>query len=155
MKDKVEYIRDWFQKARSDLKIARDEMATPDPATDAVCFHFQQAVEKMLKTWLIWRDIQFRPVHNIEVLLKQCEEDTQSFAQLREAEGLTPYAVDVRYGDDFYLPSREETEEAARVARDVETFILARFAAAGINPVRERVPGAPPQGGTPAPESSG
>ena len=39
MKDKIEIVRDWFQKARNDLKIARDELATPEPATDTVCFH--------------------------------------------------------------------------------------------------------------------
>lgn len=109
----------------------------------------------MLKTWLIWQGIPFRPVHNVEVLLKQCEQDDLAFAQLREAEHLTPYAVEVRYGDDFYLPTREETGDAARVAGEVEAFVLAKFAAAGINPVRQGAAGAPPQGGSPAPGSSG
>ncbi|MBM4030859.1 MAG: HEPN domain-containing protein [Planctomycetes bacterium] len=138
MKDRTEYVRDWFQKARNDLKIARDEMQTPEPATDGVCFHFQQAVEKMLKTWLIWRNIHFQPVHNIEVLLKQCEGDDRTFAELRGAENLTPYSVDVRYGDDFYMPTREETEEADRIAQAVEAFILKKFADAGISPAREK-----------------
>jgi len=32
----------------------RDEMLTDRPATDAVCFHMQQCVEKYLKAFLIF-----------------------------------------------------------------------------------------------------
>ena len=47
-------IRNWLQKARSDWKIAKDEMATQEPATDMVCFHLQQCCEKYLKAFLIF-----------------------------------------------------------------------------------------------------
>jgi len=36
-------IKDWILKAESDLKIGKDEIQTKDPATDAICFHMQQA----------------------------------------------------------------------------------------------------------------
>jgi HEPN domain-containing protein len=137
MKDKLEYLRDWFAKARSDLKIARDEMNTAEPATDAVCFHFQQAVEKMLKAWLIWHEAEFKPIHNIEVLLAACEKMDPSFMELRAAEKLTPYAVQVRYADDFYVPPQAEMKEAAEITDRVEAFILSKFAAIGVKPVRE------------------
>jgi len=39
MKSKREILHDWWRKVESDLKIARDEARTADPATDAVCFH--------------------------------------------------------------------------------------------------------------------
>ena len=42
-------VRNWILKAESDLKIGRDEMQTEHPATDMVCFHMQQCVEKYLK----------------------------------------------------------------------------------------------------------
>ena len=141
MKDKLEYVRDWFSKAGSDLRIARREMNAPDAATDAVCFHFQQAVEKMLKAWLIWNDRTFKPIHNIEVLLADCEKVDASFQEIRAAETLTPYAVDVRYADDIYFPSKEEMTEAAATAAQAEAFILAKFAGMGINPVRENPAG--------------
>lgn len=35
----AEYASQWMLKAKSDLKIAEDELKTENPATDAVCFH--------------------------------------------------------------------------------------------------------------------
>ncbi|MGB9776417.1 MAG: HEPN domain-containing protein [Anaerolineae bacterium] len=49
-----EALRNWIQKAEGDLKVARDEMATEHPVTDAVCFHLQQ-VEKYLKAYRLSR----------------------------------------------------------------------------------------------------
>lgn len=44
----------WFIKARNDLKTGKDEFITKDPATDTICFHMQQAVEKYLKGYIIY-----------------------------------------------------------------------------------------------------
>ena len=49
-----ETVKKWITKAESDLKIGKDEMLTDRPATDAVCFHMQQCVEKYLKAFLIF-----------------------------------------------------------------------------------------------------
>ncbi len=135
MKSKLEYVRDWFAKAGNDLKIASREMEAEDPATDAVCFHFQQAAEKALKAWLIWHDVQFRPTHNIEVLLVACEKIDADFERLRHVEGLTPYAVDIHYADDFYLPTEEEMREAAEMARETWDFVVAKLAALGVGAI--------------------
>ena len=134
-KSKEQQVKDWFKKAYSDLKIARREMCAPDPAMDAVCFHFQQAVEKLLKAWLIWHDVAFKPTHNIEALLGACENTDPGFAQLGLAKDLTPYAVDVRYGDRFFVPSQQDTEKAARIAKEVEEFVVAKFASIGFKPI--------------------
>jgi len=137
MKDKLERVRDLWAKAQSDLQVASHEMQWERPATDAVCFHSQQAVEKMLKAWLAWHDVDFPPTHNIEVLLVLCEGTDPTFAQLRPVEALTPYSVDVRYADDFYFPGMDEANDAAEAARDAESFILTKFAEIGVDPVRK------------------
>lgn len=36
----------WCKKADNDFKAGGDERETGDPATDTVCFHMQQCVEK-------------------------------------------------------------------------------------------------------------
>jgi len=132
MKEKSDYVRDWLLKAASDMKIAMREMGQEDAASDAVCFHFQRAVEKTLKAGLIWNEAEFRPTHNIEVLLAQCETIDQSFEQLCEAETLTPYAVEIRYADDIYFPSREEMKEAAEIAARTRSFVLDKLHSAGL-----------------------
>ena len=34
--------RNWILKAESDLKVAKDQLNTEEPATDAICFHSEQ-----------------------------------------------------------------------------------------------------------------
>lgn len=53
-----ETVKLWLVKADHDLKTAKDELATDDPATDAVCFHAQQFVEKYLKAYLVFNGIE-------------------------------------------------------------------------------------------------
>ncbi|MHB8282277.1 MAG: HEPN domain-containing protein [bacterium] len=50
----AESVKHWIIKAENDLKIAKDEMITNEPATDAVCFHAQQCAEKYLKAYLVF-----------------------------------------------------------------------------------------------------
>jgi HEPN domain-containing protein len=55
-----EYIRNWLQKADSDLRMIEHEMALPDTewVTDGICFHCQQAVKKAQKAYLIYHGIE-------------------------------------------------------------------------------------------------
>ena len=131
MKDRREYVQGWLRKAENDMKIALREMQADDSAPDAVCFHFQQAAEKLLKAYLIWRETEYKPTHNIEVLLAACEKHDPAFKDLRRVESLTPYAVEVRYADDLYFPTREEMEQAAGMARDTEDFVRDKLTTIG------------------------
>lgn len=131
MKDRREYVQGWLRKAENDMKIALREMQADDSASDAVCFHFQQAAEKLLKAYLIWRETEYKPTHNIEVLLAACEKHDPAFKDLRRVESLTPYAVEVRYADDLYFPTREEMEQAAGMARDTEDFVRDKLTTIG------------------------
>ncbi len=142
MRSKKEQVRGWIAKAMSDLKIAGTESGTEQPATDAVCFHYQQASEKLLKAWLLWKDQQPIRTHNIEVLLAACERIDESFADLRPAEALTPYAVEIRYGAPAYFPTVPEMKEAGQLAAMVERFVVDKLASDGLD-----VPHGPPIGG--------
>ena len=100
-------------------------MNTEDPATDTVCFHAQQTVEKCLKAYLIFHEKEYRRTHNIAELIELCREIDGDFEYLYElkAEELTIYATDVRYPDDFYMPSKEEAHEAVKIAEKVKEFV--------------------------------
>jgi len=45
-------------------------LAEEEIVTDAVCFHCQQAVEKLLKAYLISKNVEFGRIHDLETLLK-------------------------------------------------------------------------------------
>jgi len=61
---------EWVRKAEADFATAQREHAVEvEPNYDAVCFHSQQAVEKLLKARLQEADIAFRKIHDLTVLL--------------------------------------------------------------------------------------
>lgn len=117
---------EWIAKAERDLKIGKDEFATEDPATDMICFHMQQCVEKNLKAFLIFHGREIRRTHIIEELIRECIEIDSDFQQLFEikAHTLTDFAVELRYPGDISLPSDEETKEAIEITERVRQFIL-------------------------------
>ena len=41
-----------------------------------------------------------------------------------EIGNLTQYAIEVRYPDEFYIPTLEEAKEAYEIARKIKDFIL-------------------------------
>jgi HEPN domain-containing protein len=76
----------YIVKAENDLKTAKDEIITGNPATDTVCFHAQQCTEKYLKAYLAFNGVNIdKPLrtHNIDdVLLVACKEKDDSFNYL-------------------------------------------------------------------------
>ncbi len=125
-----QYVRAWLSKANSDLKNAQIILAakTESPPLDTVCFHCQQAVEKYLKAFLIYHGKSFPFSHNLADLVAVCMEVDESFASIqRQAETLTPFAVEIRYPDDFYMPSQKEAKDAFAIASEIKSFIFARL----------------------------
>ena len=105
-----EYIKEWIAKADKDIKTV-EIMKEIEDVTEIVCFHCQQAVEKYLKTLLIANDIEFSKTHNIDFLLKKCMDINQDFKKFI-GNSLSEYAVDTRYPDIRYIPTKDEMEEA-------------------------------------------
>ncbi len=100
-------------------------LATQEPATDTVCFHSQQCVEKYLKAYLVLHQKYFKKTHNIAKLIELCKEIDKDFEELYRfgASNLIDYAVEIRYGEEFYFPSKEEAEETIKIAEKVKEFI--------------------------------
>jgi HEPN domain-containing protein len=126
--DSAEYIKKWLLKADNDLKVAENEMrlSPEETVTDAVCFHSQQAVEKFLKAYLITKNVEFGKTHNLEFLLELCVKEDKEFAEI-EVGNLTFYSVEVRYPDEFYIPSLNESKECIEIARKVKRFVLEKL----------------------------
>lgn len=130
-----ETLRNWVRKAESDFKIARDEMATEQPATDAVCFHLQQCVEKYLKAYLLSQGAEIPRTHNLALLVARCRKYDPDFQKLVDMgiDRLTDYAVMVRYGEEFYIPSLQETLDAMDLTRQTREFIREKLNALGFS----------------------
>jgi HEPN domain-containing protein len=122
--EKKQVIALWLQKAENDLKICEQGLKADEIITDVICFHCQQAAEKYLKSYLLFKDKEITKTHNIAFLLTKCIEFDSDFSILKDIIYLTNYAVQVRYPDDFFMPGITETEQAFIDAARVKKFVL-------------------------------
>ena len=121
----VEIIREWLAKANEDFEFARYNLEEGRPFYSQICFHFQQAAEKYLKAYIIARELDFRKIHELPLLLKICLSDDPSLEDLKEdCEYLSPFYIESRY--PVHWPtnlSHEETEKALQAASRIRRRI--------------------------------
>lgn len=121
-------VTQWLKIAERDLRTAQQGLAADEIITDTACFHCQQAAEKYLKAYLVKKQIEFSKTHNIMSLLNLCAIADSSFTeQLSDADKLTDFAVEIRYPDDWYEPSVEETKQALDIMLKVKNFVLQKL----------------------------
>ncbi len=116
-------VREWMSKAEGDYATAQRELhATGTPNFDAVCFHAQQCVEKLMKALLIHLGVTPPRSHDLLVLdrlLKPvCSEWSWPVEDLRF---LTRAAVDFRY------PGESAEQKEASESIEIATRIRARL----------------------------
>lgn len=123
-----EYIKKWIIKAIEDFNIAKHELSFPEDeiSTGPVCFHCQQVVEKLLKAYLVSKSIDFGKTHDLAYLLELCIKQDAEFKKLNIG-NLKAYAVEVRYPEEFYVPSVEEAKKCFEIASKVKDFIFQKF----------------------------
>ena len=129
MSNKKDIVNLWISKAETDLRVARILLRDGNPPTDAVCFHVQQAAEKLLKAYLTNVGVRVPKTHDILSILKLCSDVESEFRELDwDALGkLTFYAVEVRYPDGLYYPSLEEAVEALEQVLKLREFVLRKL----------------------------
>ena len=121
-------VNQWIKIAERDLLTAKQGLEAKIIVTDTVCFHCEQAVEKYLKAFLVKNQIEFPKTHSIMFLLNLCSEVDKSFKdELSEADYLTDYAVEIRYPDDWYEPTLEETKQAYKIALKVKDSVFKKI----------------------------
>jgi len=120
-----EEVRSWLRKASSDLLSARILVEHSPLVLGPAAFHCQQAAEKTVKAFLVWRSVTFEKVHSLVYLMDLCEAEEPGFASLREeTESLSSYAVEIRYPGDAPEVSLEEAHQALAAAEALWDFVL-------------------------------
>ncbi len=126
---KKEIILRWIKKAEEDLRIAKHLLEIEQPPTGGICFHCQQAIEKYLKGYLTYFDIRAMKTHDLDKIMDLCIEKDNDFESLDrdKISSLGFYAVEVRYPDEFYIPTIEETKQSFDIALEVRDFVLKKL----------------------------
>ena len=115
----------WLLKVEEDFTLIKHEMSFKEEeiVTSLVCYHCQQGVEKLLKAFLIYNNLDFKPTHNLEYLLELCKNIDKDFSPI-DLGNLTDYAISARYPVNFIVPSFTETKIAVDIAMKIREFIL-------------------------------
>jgi len=94
----------------------------------ASCFHAQQAIEKLLKAYLLLKTNRYPFIHDITELIRNCMSIDGEFEYLLEikADKLDKYYVGTRYPPILSV-SKEEAEEAVDIARKAREFIIRKI----------------------------
>ena len=122
-KDQNDYLKNWLFLANEDLAVI-DSLYNTDTTfyASTICFHAQQAVEKFLKAFLVFHNVDFPRTHDVDFLLMECHKiDSQDFDI--DLGSLTDFGVSVRYPDDFYIPNKKETIKYRDIAHEVKKIV--------------------------------
>ena len=121
-----EWIARWVRLAEGDLSMARLGLARDEfDVFELVGFHAQQAVEKLVKAYLVRRSVEFGDVHDIDTLRRLVSTvDGNLATKIDPAAALTRYAVGTRYPGRYARVTREQAETAVQIAESVRADIL-------------------------------
>ena len=125
---KQKLVRQWLERAEDDWRLSRRLVTDSEFYAEATAFHAQQAVEKYLKAFLTWHQVEFPKTHDIKRLLKLASECDPGMAQdLCDAADLTAYAVEYRYPGEYPPVTRAEATSAVAVADHVRDYVRCRL----------------------------
>lgn len=123
MKKPADLAAQLLAKAANDLAAARIGLDHEAPL-DTVCFHVQQAAEKLLKAALAAKEVEYPFTHELRGLMELglphypvLEEFTATVVDYTE------FAVRLRY-DDLPWVTRDEAEKAFQEVRRMQEALL-------------------------------
>jgi HEPN domain-containing protein len=116
----------WLAKADNDLLNIENNLAATHVPWDTICFHAQQAAEKLLKAFLVYHARPLTRTHDLTALLAGCVEIDPNLADLhQDCQKLSYYAVASRYPADLYEPDEKEARQMIEAARRLRAAIVA------------------------------
>ncbi len=120
-----EIAREWIEKAEEDYGFACASIEGTDYFAQ-VCFHFQQAAEKYLKSFIVAKELEFRAVHNLMELLEICKRNNPAIQELQHAcRFLNAFYIDTRY--PVHWPAHYDKDTAAKAkeqTRKIRDWII-------------------------------
>lgn len=121
------WSNEWIEMARMDLRSAEFLLDMRPLPIEIVCFHCEQAAEKMLKGALVARDKEPPRTHDLSTLCGLCAETDAAYESLPDScVELTPYGVQARYPSQLDI-EESDMERALRECRNIFAFVEERI----------------------------
>lgn len=126
--DTGELVRQWIDKARGDWTAVEILSSSDRCPAEAVCFHCQQFVEKLLKALLTRHGVEVPKTHDLRRLIQLTEPLTPGLSRFSDAsDKLTVHGVETRYPGETYPVSPTEMHEVVAIAKDIGDVLLSKF----------------------------
>lgn len=117
-------VRLWMMKAKHDLDTARLVSISLPEYDDTIAFHCQQAIEKTLKAYLVFLDMDFKPVHDLGYLITLVGTKDPSIDEFYDAvDEISRFAVQIRYPDAIIHLTRNEISAALDLADNIFAIV--------------------------------
>jgi len=122
-------INQWIRIAWEDFDAA--SLLAQAPYLAPACYHCQQAVEKILKAYIIVQENSLTKTHDLVFLIKQCEKHSTEFSKFDSVcFELTQYATVTRYPATTAL-TIQIVERALEHTRGILDFTMSKLAQFG------------------------
>lgn len=120
----MDKTKGWLTLAEEDLLWAKASFE--DKIYRGACFAAQQAAEKVLKAFLVSKNISSPKIHDLVALNQECVKQDETFQQLDEVCNLlSPYYLSTRYPDvaQFEEFSEDQTKNVINQADKVVSSV--------------------------------
>lgn len=127
MVDTLPAAKEWYHFANMDYNAAEHLAQTMQPIpTEIVCYHSQQAAEKILKAYLVRQDMEPPRTHDLTELSKLCLQYDSSFIKIAaQCNDLAGYGVAPKYPPKSGL-AEDDLYQALANAKAITIFVLER-----------------------------
>jgi len=119
----------WLIKADEDFYFASNHLEDEKSFFGQICFHYHQAAEKYLKSYIVAYNLPFIKIHNLKELLHICKRRESAFSEIEdECIYLNQFYIETRY--PVHWPShfsKEEAYKAKQSADKIRKFIIKRL----------------------------
>lgn len=128
MRRRQDNTKSWLKKANHDLLNISNNLVAKKVPWDTICFHAQQAGEKILKAYLVNHKKSVPRTHDLIHLLEKCITIDKSLEKLEDAcRQLTQYAVTSRYPNDLYEPDKNDGMRMIKLTKIIRKEIQSRL----------------------------
>lgn len=125
--DKNNIVKSWRDFADDDLITAKYLLGLHPLKLEIICYHCQQSAEKMIKGFLISKNIDPPRTHDLRLLRRMCGEIADGFDDIEKAcVHLTAYGVLPRYPMEMEL-TESDMRQAIDDADHIMSFISQRL----------------------------
>lgn len=127
-KSNKKLAEEWFRIGEEEFKFAKAGLEELDAFYPQVCFQCQQAVEKFLKGFLVYRGKKFPKIHDLTRLVKLCAKIDKDFLKfLGKADILGQHYLVCRYPMEYPPAGKNEASEALKIADEIVNFVKTKI----------------------------